>query len=158
MPARLGRFQDILSCDKVSQHTFCPGTICRAKIRCSWVLMVGHFVPVMSWRVMTYCPRAKRRSGILLLAPPSQPSHTVSHVTLLVSGGKFASRLDFSGGRCFCSGGRLFFFRGAHPISAIFGTIDLDSLYFEVHIFLDPPPPPSNAQMCYFWHFLVVPL
>ena len=104
MPARLGRFQDILSCDKVSQHTFCSGTICRAKIRCSWVLMVGHFVPVMSLRVMTYCPRAKRRSGILLLAPPSQPSHTVSHVTLLVSGGKFASRLDFARGRCFCSG------------------------------------------------------
>ena len=95
MPARLGRFQDILSCDKVSQHTFCPGTICRAKIRCSWVLMVGHFVPVMSLRVMTYCPRAKRRSGILLLAPPSQPSHTVSHVTLLVSSGKFMSGSAF---------------------------------------------------------------
>ena len=113
MPARLGRFQDILSCDKVSQHTFCPGTICRAKIRCSWVLMVGHFVPVMSLRVMTYCPRAKRRSGILLLAPPSQPSHTVSHVTLLVSGGKFSSGCAFSGGRCFSFRGALFFIRGA---------------------------------------------
>ena len=49
----------------------------------------------------------------------------------------------FQGGAVFRSGGRLFFFRGAHPISAIFGTIDLDSLYFEVHIFLDPPTPPA---------------
>ena len=34
---------------------------------------------------------------------------TVSHVTLLVSGGKFASRLDFSGGRCFSFRGAPFF-------------------------------------------------
>ena len=36
---------------------------------------------------------------------------------------------------------------------AIFGGDDLDPLYFEVHMFLDPPDPPymsKNAKMCYF--------
>ena len=43
----------------------------------------------------------------------------------------------------------------------MFATIDLDPLYFEVHMFSDPPDPPymsKNAEMCYFWPFLVVPL
>ena len=39
--------------------------------------------------------------------------HPVSHVTLLVRPGKFASGLDFSGGRFFPSGGRFILFRGA---------------------------------------------
>ena len=46
-------------------------------------------------------------------------------------------------------------------ISAIFATITIDPLYFEVHIFSDPPDPPymsKNAKMCYFWPLLVVPL
>ena len=36
---------------------------------------------------------------------------------------------------------------------AIFGGDGLDPLYFEVHMFLDPPDPPymsKNAKMCYF--------
>ena len=36
---------------------------------------------------------------------------------------------------------------------AIFGGDDLDPIYFEVHMFLNPPGPPymsKNAQMCYF--------
>ena len=36
---------------------------------------------------------------------------------------------------------------------AIFGGDDLDPIYFEVHMFLDPPGPPymsKNAKMCYF--------
>ena len=35
----------------------------------------------------------------------------------------------------------------------IFGGDDLDPIYFEVHMFLNPPGPPymsKNAQMCYF--------
>ena len=42
------------------------------------------------------------------------------------------------------------------PTSAIFATISLDPLYFEVHIFSDPHDPPymsKNAKMCYFEHF-----
>ena len=38
------------------------------------------------------------------------------------------------------------------PKVAMFGGDDLDPLYFEVHIFLDPPDPPymsKNAKMCY---------
>ena len=42
-----------------------------------------------------------------------QVTHPVSHVTLLVSGGKFAGGLDFSGGAVFPSGGRFILFRGA---------------------------------------------
>ena len=45
------------------------------------------------------------------------------------------------------------------PISAIFATITLDPLYFEVHIFSDPLDPPymsKNAKMCYFEHFFGV--
>ena len=34
--------------------------------------------------------------------------HTVSHVTFLVSSGKFTGGLDFSGGRCFSFRGRFF--------------------------------------------------
>ena len=41
------------------------------------------------------------------------PSHPVSHVTLLVSGGKFAGGLAFQGGAIFPSGGRFILFRGA---------------------------------------------
>ena len=41
-----------------------------------------------------------------------QSGHPVSHVTLLVSGGKFASGLDFSGGRCFSFRGAPFFLQG----------------------------------------------
>ena len=36
---------------------------------------------------------------------------------------------------------------------AIFGGDDLDPIYFEVHMFLNPPGPPymsKNAKMCYF--------
>ena len=33
------------------------------------------------------------------------------------------------------------------PISAIFATITLDPLYFEVHIFSDPPDPPICLKM-----------
>ena len=36
---------------------------------------------------------------------------------------------------------------------AIFGGDELDPIYFEVHMFLNPPGPPymsRNAQMCYF--------
>merc|ERR1719507_2107303 len=43
---------------------------------------------------------------------------------------------------------------------AILGGDDLDPIYFEVHMFLNPPGPPymsKNAQMCYFYHFLGVP-
>ena len=51
------------------------------------------------------------------------------------------------------------------PISAIFATITLDPLYFEVNIFLDPPTPPICLKMpkCVifglFWlfHFKDVP-
>ena len=35
----------------------------------------------------------------------------------------------------------------------IFGGDDLDPIYFEVHMFLNPPGPPymsKNAKMCYF--------
>ena len=39
-------------------------------------------------------------------------SGPVSHITLLVSGGKFASGLDFSGGRCFSFRGAPFFLQG----------------------------------------------
>ena len=45
------------------------------------------------------------------------------------------------------------------PTSAIFATIDLDPLYFEVHIFLDPVNSPNmsqNLKMCYFEHFFGV--
>ena len=38
--------------------------------------------------------------------------HPVSHVTLLVRGGKFASGSDFSGGRCFYFRGALNFVQG----------------------------------------------
>ena len=38
--------------------------------------------------------------------------HTVPHVTLLVSKGKFTSGLDFSGGRFFSFRGALFFLQG----------------------------------------------
>ena len=47
------------------------------------------------------------------------------------------------------------------PRSAIFGTIALDPLYFEVHIFSDPPDPhymSINAQLCYLEPFFGVPL
>ena len=40
------------------------------------------------------------------------PVHPVSHVTLLVSGGKFAGGLDFSGGRFILFRGALIFFQG----------------------------------------------
>ena len=40
-------------------------------------------------------------------------NHPASHVTLWVSRGKFASRTSFQGGIFYCSGGLLFFFRGA---------------------------------------------
>ena len=36
---------------------------------------------------------------------------------------------------------------------AIFGGDDLDPIYFELHMFLNPPGPPymsKNAKMCYF--------
>ena len=39
------------------------------------------------------------------------------------------------------------------PTSAIFGTITLDPLYFEGHIFSGHPTPPimsKNSKMCYF--------
>ena len=38
--------------------------------------------------------------------------HTVSHVTFLVSSGKFTGGLDFSGGRCFSFRGALYFVQG----------------------------------------------
>ena len=43
---------------------------------------------------------------------PLAAVHPVSRVTLLVSGGKFAGGLDFSGGRCFSFRGALYFVQG----------------------------------------------
>ena len=46
------------------------------------------------------------------------------------------------------------------PKSTIFGTDDVDPLYFEVSIVSAPSDPPymsKNGKMCYFYHFLWIP-
>ena len=51
--------------------------------------------------------------GNLYIAVVNVLVHPVSHVTLLVSGGKFSSDAPFQGGAVFPSGGRFILFRGA---------------------------------------------
>ena len=93
--------------------TFCPATKCPSTQNSLFMgVDGGTFCPGYVFTGYDILSQGKRRSGILLLAPPSQPSHTMSQVTLLVSGGKFASRLDFSGGRCFSFRGAPFFLQG----------------------------------------------
>ena len=57
----------------MSQDTFCPGTICLAKICCSWLLMGVDgetFCPGYVFTGKTYCPGTKCLTEVLLLAMP----------------------------------------------------------------------------------------